>query len=312
MQRIKELDFLKGVFILLMIAFHLVYIGDKYPYAKQIVYTFHMSGFLIISGYLTNTDKDLRNFMRKMLWIFIPYTIMEVGYILMSHVLPVRGGATEISAEILLYKVFLNPLGPYWYLHTLMICSIINYLIMKYIRAKVAIQLILFGLILFIASYWGGIIVFANAIYFLFGVVIRQSKLQITNVFRASWLAIVPLAVLCCFPSCLNRGSLGGIAITYLAISTLLYIAKYLPQNVKQIFNFIGQNTLVIFLFSPIFTILCKLLLPLTAWEPTGILFMLLSIIITVCGCISIAWAMDRLNLSRFFFGANTILASKK
>ena len=41
-QRIEELDFLKGVFIILMITFHLVYIGDSYPYAKQIVYTFHM------------------------------------------------------------------------------------------------------------------------------------------------------------------------------------------------------------------------------------------------------------------------------
>ena len=52
--RIQKLDYLKSIFILLMVAFHLVYIGDKYPYAKQIVYTFHMSAFLILSGYLTN------------------------------------------------------------------------------------------------------------------------------------------------------------------------------------------------------------------------------------------------------------------
>ena len=32
--RIAELDYLKSIFILLMIVFHLVYIGDKYPYAK--------------------------------------------------------------------------------------------------------------------------------------------------------------------------------------------------------------------------------------------------------------------------------------
>ena len=51
--RVKEIDYLKCIFITLMIIFHLVYIGDKYPYAKQIVYTFHMSAFLIISGYLT-------------------------------------------------------------------------------------------------------------------------------------------------------------------------------------------------------------------------------------------------------------------
>ena len=31
--RVKELDFLKCIFIILMIIFHLVYIGDSYPYA---------------------------------------------------------------------------------------------------------------------------------------------------------------------------------------------------------------------------------------------------------------------------------------
>ena len=51
--RISEIDYLRCVLILLMVAFHLVYIGDSYPYAKQVVYTFHMPGFLLISGYLT-------------------------------------------------------------------------------------------------------------------------------------------------------------------------------------------------------------------------------------------------------------------
>lgn len=40
--RVKEIDYLKCIFITLMIIFHLVYIGDKYPYAKQIVYTLHV------------------------------------------------------------------------------------------------------------------------------------------------------------------------------------------------------------------------------------------------------------------------------
>ena len=70
LQRIPEIDYLKCVLILLMVAFHLVYIGDNYPYAKQIVYTFHMPGFLLISGYLAQSMKDLRKGGRKVLWIF--------------------------------------------------------------------------------------------------------------------------------------------------------------------------------------------------------------------------------------------------
>ena len=306
--RIKELDYLKSILILLMVAFHLVYIGDKYPYIKQIVYTFHMPAFLIISGYLTNVQKDIRSFMRKLLWIFIPYLCLETGYVLMSHILPVRENVPEISSSILLHKIFIKPLGPYWYLHTLIICSLLYYLTFRYTRMKTISQVILLGLSLFAVSYWGGIIVLANAIYFLAGVIIKQSKLPFIRIFQPSLLALVPMILLCCFPDNLNRGTLAGITITYLAIIISLYAHSYLSKGIRQCSYFIGRNTLVIFLFSPLFTILCKMFLPFLFFEPTGILFMIISVAITVSGCIVIAWSLDKLRFSRFFFGQDAIL----
>ena len=306
--RIKELDYLKSILILLMVAFHLVYIGDKYPYIKQIGYTFHMPAFLIISGYLTNVQKDIRSFMRKLLWIFIPYLCLETGYVLMSHILPVRENVPEISSSILLHKIFIKPLGPYWYLHTLIICSLLYYLTFRYTRMKTISQVILLGLGLFAVSYWGGIIVLANAIYFLAGVIIKQSKLPFIRIFQPSLLALVPMILLCCFPDNLNRGILAGITITYLAIIISLYAHSYLSKGIRQCSYFIGRNTLVIFLFSPLFTILCKMFLPFLFFEPTGILFMIISVAITVSGCIVIAWSMDKLHFSRFFFGQDAIL----
>lgn len=306
--RIKELDYLKSILILLMVAFHLVYIGDKYPYIKQIVYTFHMPAFLIISGYLTNVQKDIKSFMRKLLWIFIPYLCLETGYVLMSHILPVRENVPEISSSILLHKIFIKPLGPYWYLHTLIICSLLYYLTFRYTRMKTISQVILLGLSLFAVSYWGGIIVLANAIYFLAGVIIKQSKLPFIRIFQPSLLALVPMILLCCFPDNLNRGILAGITITYLAIIISLYAHSYLSKGIRQCSYFIGRNTLVIFLFSPLFTILCKMFLPFLFFEPTGILFMIISVAITVSGCIVIAWSMDKLHFSRFFFGQDAIL----
>ena len=306
--RIKELAYLKSILILLMVAFHLVYIGDKYPYIKQIVYTFHMPAFLIISGYLTNVQKDIKSFMRKLLWIFIPYLCLETGYVLMSHILPVRENVPEISSSILLHKIFIKPLGPYWYLHTLIICSLLYYLTFRYTRMKTISQVILLGLGLFAVSYWGGIIVLANAIYFLAGVIIKQSKLPFIRIFQPSLLALVPMILLCCFPDNLNRGILAGITITYLAIIISLYAHSYLSKGIRQCSYFIGRNTLVIFLFSPLFTILCKMFLPFLFFEPTGILFMIISVAITVSGCIVIAWSMDKLHFSRFFFGQDAIL----
>ena len=167
--RVKEIDYLKCIFITLMIIFHLVYIGDKYPYAKQIVYTFHMSAFLIISGYLANNRKDARSFLRKFLWIFIPYACMEAAYTVMSHFLPVRESVDAITPTVLLDKIFLHPMGPYWYLHTLILCSLIYYITFRYVRLSVVSRLVVTGVCLFALSHWGGLMNFSNALYFLIG-----------------------------------------------------------------------------------------------------------------------------------------------
>lgn len=205
--RVKEIDYLKCIFITLMIIFHLVYIGDKYPYAKQIVYTFHMSAFLIISGYLANNRKDARSFLRKFLWIFIPYACMEAAYTVMSHFLPVRESVDAITPTVLLDKIFLHPMGPYWYLHTLILCSLIYYITFRYVRLSVVSRLVVTGVCLFALSHWGGLMNFSNALYFLIGMTVSQSGLRFTQVFRATTFAIVPFVILCCFPANLDRGT---------------------------------------------------------------------------------------------------------
>lgn len=306
--RVKEIDYLKCIFITLMIIFHLVYIGDKYPYAKQVVYTFHMSAFLIISGYLANNRKDARSFVRKFLWIFIPYACMETGYTVMSHFLPVREKVDAITPALLLDKMFLHPMGPYWYLHTLILCSLVYYATFRLTRLSVVSRLLVAGVCLFALSYWGGVMNFSNALYFLIGMAASQSGLRFTQLFRGTPLAIVPLVLLCCFPDNLDRGTLAGVAITWLSVSLLLAAYSYLPAQAKRISSFIGRNTLVILLFSPIFTILSKAFLPIFAFDPTGMLFLAAATVFTLTGSLGVAWTMDKMHASRFFFGKRSIL----
>lgn len=99
-KRIAELDFFKSLFILLMITFHLAYIGDGYPYLKSFVYTFHMPGFLIISGYLMKVNKSMRSYGKTVLWLAVPYVVMETGYVLMASVLPIRDHVEDLSGGI--------------------------------------------------------------------------------------------------------------------------------------------------------------------------------------------------------------------
>lgn len=307
--RINELDYLKGIFIILMIVFHLVYIGDKYPYVKQVVYTFHMPGFLIISGYLANIRKGYRCFFHTVLWLFIPYAIMEAGYVIMSAILPVRESVENVTMSVLFSKIFISPIGPYWYLHTLIVCITVYYFINKLCtRLDKLSFFIILGTCFWAMHYWLRIISFSNAIYFLAGVIIYQSKQSFLSVFRPSVFSAIPFAILCCYPDALNRLTLGGGVVTYMAISMQLWGANHIPGRLKNIIIAVGRNTLPILLFSPIFTILSKCFLPLFAFDNSGMCFMGVSVIFVLCGSLSIVWCMDRLSISRWFFGQEKVL----
>ena len=122
MQRIAEIDFLKGVLILLVISFHLVYIEQLYPYAKQVVYTFHMPAFLVISGFLRGKRKEPKDFIRSLVWLAVPYIVMESGYMMMATVLPIAEHIDNLSVTVFFENLLFHPLGPYWYLHTIILC----------------------------------------------------------------------------------------------------------------------------------------------------------------------------------------------
>ena len=233
---------------------------------------------------------------------------MEAAYTVMSHFLRVREIVDAITATVLLDKIFLLPMGPYWYLHTLNLCSLIYYITFRYVRLSVVSRLVVAGVCLFALSHWGGLVNFSHALYFLIGMTVSQGGLRFTQVFRATTFAIVPFVILCCFPANLDRGTLAGVAITWLSISLLLAVYKYLPAQAKRLSFFIGRNTLVILLFSPIFTILSKASLPVFAFDPTGILFLVTATVFTLSGCMSMAWAMDKMHVSKFFFGKRSIL----
>ena len=196
-KHIPQIDFLRCVFIVLMVLFHLVYIGDSYPMAKQVVYTFHMPGFLLISGFLSNTDKPLKAFARQLLWLMVPYMVMEAGYTLMASLLPIREHIDRLTLGVLLEKLFLAPLGPYWYLHTLMVCYVVNYLLhgtMRKFFPKMGLvsQLCIMGAVFWWLSSAVHLLDFSNALYFMAGVLVRRSGVGFLSVFRASWMALLP------------------------------------------------------------------------------------------------------------------------
>ena len=298
--RIDEMDFLKCIMIALMICFHLVYISATYPYAKQVVYTFHMPVFLIMSGYLMSMSKEPKLFLSTILWYAVPYLIMDGGYTVLASMLPINEHIDHLTPAVFAEKLFLHPMGPYWYLHTLILCGLTCYGVFRIRRLSLLSRSILIGLLFALFAHIG-IVSLPMAFYFLAGLIIRQSSLSFLQVFRPSWWAIPALVALCAVPANLNSGAIGGVLIVYLVISVCLAVYPFITGKLRNGMLLIGRNTLPILLFSPIFTFLCKPLVPVLSFDPTALLFLVASLAICLSGSLAIAWLMTRRKWTNIF-----------
>ena len=78
----------------------------------------------------------------------------------------------------------------------------------------------------------------------------------------------------------------------------------------KQYFTSIKNNPHEISTdpFSPVFTILSKLYLPLFTFDATGICFTIVSVVFVICGCFGVTYIFDRLHISPYFLGKKQML----
>ena len=295
-----------------MIVFHLTFVSTTFPYAKAIVYTFHMPGFLLISGYLFNTQKTTKDFLLMLLWLAIPYFILESGYIVMASKLETFGHLEQLTWQNFLTTIFLKPIGPYWYLHTLIICFSIYYFISKWIKKSAIAPIIITAMILYALSQFK-VVNLPKSMYLLAGIALRKSDISFSRIFCPSWWSILPLIPLLAFRDNLSMSSVGGLLIIYFVISLLLCIYKHMPEKTAKPLLKIGRNSLIIYLFSPIFTILCKYIVPIfpNTWnlELRAILFTIIALPLCILGCFLVGKIFDITHLSRWIFGKEKVVA---
>lgn len=310
-KRLEEADFIKTVCIVLMVVFHLAYIGDLYPMVKKFVYTFHMPAFLMLSGYFLNVCKSNRDFLRSMWWLFVPYAVFESAYVVMASFLPTRDAVDQLSFPLVLDKLFLHPLGPYWYLHTLLLASVVSYSLCRMLRFRLpsfAVS-ILVAVVLGVLSYATGILSLPNVLYYAFGFALSQMQIPWSRFVRPSLWSLLPLLLLAFFPESWNKTTVVGIAIVYFMMSLLQAIYMRLPLPLQQGSGIVGRNTLPILIFSPIFTMGAKVLLPYLSFDRSGMLFLVVATFLTLFGSLFLTWLMDGLHLSRYFWGKSRMLS---
>ena len=305
-ERILQLDYLKGFFIFLMVLFHLSLIENHYPVLRAAVYTFHMSAFLVISGYLANIEKDGRTFGRGLLRLVIPYVVFESFYILMlfflGKTMHTTNSIDSLTMLSFLDRIAEHPIGPYWYIHTLFICIFIYYLVYKVFKMSNISGFLLTGLLLYGLSLVIEGLNWANVIYFLIGVFIFRSGKSFMEMIPPSFLALLPLCILFSSKDNYYNGSLAGIAITWLVISFMLFVYACCPDRLKGLLCYLGRNSLAIVVFSPLFTVLTKIVAPYFSFDPTDVCFALFALSFVVACSLASAWLCDKLHISSILF----------
>ena len=203
---------------------------------------------------------------------------------------------------------FLHPLGPYWYLHTLMLCGIVTYVIAQFASRHRLLMLIGVLLCLWVLALLG-LVTWINAVYFCVGVVLRLYHRPFIDTFHPAWWSFIGvILVATCVPNALQRHTIGGMLIVYFVISFLLWLYPYLPKGMAKIALFIGRNSLILLLFSPMFTVLSKLFQSYLLFEPSGMLFMLVALLFTVVGSFTVAYILQKLQVARYVFGKSRII----
>lgn len=303
MKQYHEINFVRTVLILLVILVHIVHFGALYPAVKEGILGFMMPSFLVVTGYLVNVEKSVKEFLLYLFRTFVPYLVMVLGFSVLSFYLPVRDGITEISAAVLLEKVFLTSIGPYWFLYVMIGCGICYYLSFRIlpIGKNTFVRLLVFAALLYLVSLVLPLMAVKIVMYYFFGAALRQFKFAYNKFDNSGWIEGIFFFLFLFFTDNRDWGSI-VIVLTvssFLVFSNWLY--RFLPSRFTRFTDWMGMNTLPIYLFHPVFTMLGKYYHPLFAWEKSELLYTFVTLALSVAGSLAIAYFLDRTHLTTLF-----------
>lgn len=301
-----EINVIRCILILLVILIHLTPFKECYPDVQNAVLAFIVPLFLFITGYLFNVNKTWKQFALYLRSLLIIYVIFETAYIMLSHIFPVKDGISEFSTFLILDKLILNPIGPYWYLHTMIICGSIYYAThqaCRYINIDCAISISI--LVSITLSYWSPLLGLMAPLAYFAGVIFR--KYFYCHTFCGSFVAIL-IAMVTLFygivynPKYAMQLSYFSILLSACTMEFMIWCAKRLPSKVSRVLDYVGANTLPIYLFHPMSTLSSKLFFGSLITNDNIICFSILTIAIATIGSLMIGHALDKTGVSVLLF----------
>lgn len=296
------IDYIRAVLIILVILVHIVNFGELYPDVKSSILAFFMPAFLIITGYLVNVNKPLRSFALYILRILLPYVIMVTGFMVLSLYLPVRDGVDELTPATVYRVLCITSIGPYWFLRVMMVCGVLYYAAFSALKGKSKItQCVAFATLLILVSEFTPFLGLKPAAYYFTGVLLRVFLKDISKILKGNFWAVIPFLLLLTNKSFQDWGGLSIFACCFCFFLFTTWLSGFFRGGFASLMGYLGRNTLPIYIFHPIFTMMSKYMLPLFSFDNTGLLHTLTTIVMCVAGSLAVAYAMDRTRLSYVF-----------
>lgn len=310
-------DWIKGIAITLMVYGHVTHVGSAsliQTKVVDIIYTFHMPLFLIVSGFFLNMSSNIIEATHKIFRrIFLPYFIFIclylVGLILIQQAGIHTNNPPPTSAIGFFRTILIHPLGGYWFLHSLIVLQL-SILVSRYLVSRCDLEessLVFISFCLIALACKTGLLLTQTAVFFMVGITLRKFM----NEFPASVRTGLLLLIIIVF---VGSGGIFTFSLIQMAwvLSIVLLLAGLGAVFINIVFFsgvvWVGRNSLIIMLLHAMFVVISK---PLAHYflvaDSSGVMYSITVTLVTVFGSLLAAKIFDKLNWSRVIFGVDEV-----
>lgn len=322
-QRTSELDGIKGLMIVLMVFGHVTYSGWTQPvmqHMTEVMHTFRMPLFLILCGYFFSPQRPTHELSRRAIrGLLVPYIVFESMYLVLLIGAQMAGMQTNNSVEpslsVLLKTLFINPIGAYWFLHTLalfQLATAVAVLSARKLKLDDAWMPILVMLLLGLNA--SKLIALDSIEFLMIGLLLKQFRLRLPGTMMLG-IAVIAVMTLAYGPPLDTAGKPNAMlhAIWVLAILSLIngFFRRFPEAPTLPLWRYLGQNTLIILLAHVFFINMAK---PFSgrilAIDGSGLLYAAAVTAAGVAGPLLVAKLVDAMSLSRLLFDKKQLYVS--
>ena len=275
-ERYNELDLMKGIGIILVYLGHSFnlkgLVGNSiYSYLWNIVYSFHMPLFFLISGFLMNNGKEIqlkKYYIHKIKRILIPYFFINLIDFFPRTLFP-----NLVNSKFDIMRVFFYGTKITWFIYTLFMIFMIFPFLEKYILKKD--RYYLFGIILILVDYFKVFskieifsinVVVGYLLYFYIGYIIRPIyKNKVVNgVWNKNIIFLMFGVIFLVFSyKSFYLNYFNSIIFALMGILLTLNISLRIKKgnSIYDILKFIGINSLTFYLIEGFITVFYRVVL---------------------------------------------------